>query len=575
MKRVVRILFIFLLLFFVGVKKVSALTIEEDTTLENDITDGIYIPEGKSVTLNLNGHSITGRINKSNYTGTIINEGTLIIEGDGEIKCTSHQAVINKKNLIINGGTFKAQKQDYNILSQGESLIINNGNFDQGIILKLSGNDKIKKFEINGGSFNPQKSKIYLDNSSKEKNIYKNIIIKNINISELILGNFDANGNSIENITIENTNITSSNNNSFIYNGSGNIFIKNIESANALITGNPKRIYIENGIFKTLGLSGNSNSTNTTLINLIVTSQLYIENPNNKATIKCGYYEEVSSYRQAVSEPLGGNILIEGGKINKLNGYGEGKINIKGGTITGTIISDNSSTITIENGIFKGILVSKNTPVNKKVNGNGTFEIRGGIFDIEPTNEFINREYIKETNIENRIIVTKENEIYNNISSSIIDATTIDERDIELIKNRAKNKYNIVSYYNVLNSEMTGNKELINYVKETAEYKKVTIKLPDNLPNIEEESKRNYVVLVLNDKKVDIIDNLQINYNEITFETNKFTTYALGYYDTNNESQNVAKKTKRTTNNKRKYRKIVGFLNRLITLSKTNTLKSS
>ena len=120
MKRVVRILFIFLLLFFVGVKKVSALTIEEDTTLENDITDGIYIPEGKSVTLNLNGQNITGKINKSNYNGTIINEGTLIIEGDGEIKCTSHQAVINKKNLIINGGTFKTQKQDYNILSEGD-----------------------------------------------------------------------------------------------------------------------------------------------------------------------------------------------------------------------------------------------------------------------------------------------------------------------------------------------------------------------------------------------------------------------------------------------------------------------
>lgn len=573
MKRVVRILFIFLLLFFVGVKKVSALTIEEDTTLENDITDGIYIPEGKSVTLNLNGHSITGRINKSNYTGTIINEGTLIIEGDGEIKCTSHQAVINKKNLIINGGTFKTQKQDYNILSEGESLIINNGNFDKGIILKLSGNDKIKKFEINGGNFNSKESKIYLDNSSKEKNIYRDVIIKNINISELILGGFDANVSSVENITIENTNITGNNNNSFIYNGSGNIFIKNIESGNALITGNPKRINIENGIFKTLGLSGNSNSTNTTLINLIVTSQLYIENPNNNATIKCGYYEEVSSYKQAVSEHLGGNILIEDGKINKLNGYGEGKINIKGGTITGTIISDNSSTITIENGIFKGILISKNTPVNKKANGNGTFEIRGGVFDIEPINEFVNSEYIKETNLENRIIVTKESEIYNNISSSIIDATTIDERDIELIKNRAKNKYNIVSYYNVLNSEMTGNKELINYVKETAEYKKVTINLPDNLPNIEEGSKRNYVILVLNDKEVDIIDNIQINYNEIEFKTNKFTTYALGYYDTNNDSQNVAKRIKQPANNKRKYSKIVGLLNRKITLPKNNILK--
>ena len=567
MKKVVRIIIVFLLLFFVGVKKVSALTVEENLTLEKDIRDGLYIPQGKTVTINLNGHSITGMINKKNYTATIINEGTLIIEGDGEIKSSSHKAVINQKKLTINGGTFISEKNDYNILSDGESLIINKGSFNQGILLKNSSNYKVRKFEINGGNFDKYKSKIYLNNSNNEKNTYKDIIIKNIIIEKLILENHLANIETNENIVIENTSITGKNN-SFIYIGKGNIFIKNMECSNGIIKGIPKKIYIENGKFDTLGISGNSNSTNTTLINLIVTSQLYIENPNNNAIIKSGYYEEISSYKQAVSEPLGSNITIEGGKINKLNGYGEGKINVKGGTITGTIVSDNASTITIENGVFKGALISNNTPVNKKVNGNGIFDIEGGTFDIEPSNEFINQEYIKETSIENKIIVTKENDIYNEISSNIIDATMINEKDLELIKNKANNKYNIISYYNVSNSKMTGNKELINYVKETEKYTDVTLKLPDNLPITEEDKKIKYVLIGLNDGDAYIIDNIQVNYNEIVFKTNKFSTYALAYYDTNNDSKNNVKKMKKPTNKKRKYREIIGFLNSLIIPSK-------
>ena len=552
MKKVVKIIVIFLLLFFVGVNKVSALTVEENLTLESNITDGIYIPQGKEVILNLNGHDVTGVINKNNNKSTILNEGTLIIEGYGEIK----------------------SRQNPSVITQGKSLIIHGGNFDKEIILKLSGEEKERKFEIDGGKFNSKYSKIYLDTCSNSNNFYKDITIKNIIINELILGNnISSNTNSIENLNIENTTITGSKNNSFLYNSNGNLFIKNIdvENGESLITGTPKRIIIENGRFKTLGLSGTLNNIDTTLINLIVTSGLYVEGPNNKVTIKSGYYEEVSNYKQAVSKHLGGNIIIEDGKYGKINGYGEGKINVKGGTIEGTVVSDNLSTITIENGIFKGILISKNTPVNKEVNGNGIFKIKGGTFDIEPINEFIDEKYKKEINIENKIVVTKESEIYNSISSNIIDPTTINNNDIELVKTKAKNKYNIVSYYEVLNSKMTGNDEFIDYVKETEKSLKVTLKLPDNLPPVEEESKRNFVILSFNEGNVEIIDNVEINYSEISFKTNKFSKYALAYYDTNNESKTIVKKLNK--NNKKKYTKIIGFLNKLITLSKITTLK--
>ena len=71
-------------------------------TLRKECNEDVVVPAGKNIVLNLNGQKI------SNVTDhTITNNGTLTIQGDGTIDCTTHAkgAVNNNGTLTIAGGT--------------------------------------------------------------------------------------------------------------------------------------------------------------------------------------------------------------------------------------------------------------------------------------------------------------------------------------------------------------------------------------------------------------------------------------------------------------------------------------
>lgn len=75
-----------------------------DITLGADIEASIEIPAGVTITLDLNGKTLTNEA--GNYT--ITNEGTLTIKGDGTVDNVSHArgALVNKGTATITGGTF-------------------------------------------------------------------------------------------------------------------------------------------------------------------------------------------------------------------------------------------------------------------------------------------------------------------------------------------------------------------------------------------------------------------------------------------------------------------------------------
>ena len=69
-----------------------------EVTLGADITASIVIPADKTVTLKLNGHTLTNEANKDTIYVTL--GGTLVVEGSGKVDNTS-----NARAAIFNNGT--------------------------------------------------------------------------------------------------------------------------------------------------------------------------------------------------------------------------------------------------------------------------------------------------------------------------------------------------------------------------------------------------------------------------------------------------------------------------------------
>lgn len=141
-------------------------------TLNANITCDLVIPEGKNVTLDLNGYTLT---NEKDHT--ITNNGSLTIVGEGTIDNVTHKkaALYNSVTgvMVVNGAeaglTIERSLEDgknntyYAILNQGEmtineAIVLQNGNYssllDNGW---YDGNKNTTKKEavlvINGGTF--------------------------------------------------------------------------------------------------------------------------------------------------------------------------------------------------------------------------------------------------------------------------------------------------------------------------------------------------------------------------------------------------------------------------------------
>ena len=125
-KLFIAILATIMLLAMTGIVKASGLpqaqdgviTLTEDVTLEEDVTTKIVVPSGKTVTLDLNGHTITA----TSKQVAIINEGNLTIKGEGNVIADGNYAVLNHGELLtINGGNYSKTdpKATQSLISNG------------------------------------------------------------------------------------------------------------------------------------------------------------------------------------------------------------------------------------------------------------------------------------------------------------------------------------------------------------------------------------------------------------------------------------------------------------------------
>ena len=106
--------------------------------LTENTTESITIPDGKTITLDLNGKTLTNEAGK--HTITVEQGGTLTVQGNGTVDNVSHAraALYNNGTATLNGGKYTRSKENgkneednggnsyYNILNHGR-MTINSG----------------------------------------------------------------------------------------------------------------------------------------------------------------------------------------------------------------------------------------------------------------------------------------------------------------------------------------------------------------------------------------------------------------------------------------------------------------
>lgn len=122
----------------------------ETIKLDADITGDVVIPEGVNITIDLNGKKIANSVGH-----TIMNNGTLTIEGEGTVDNITHgkAALYNKGTVTLNGGTFdRTQENGQSDSSSGGNsyyTIKNVGNMtiNEGVnVLTAKGNGELGRF---------------------------------------------------------------------------------------------------------------------------------------------------------------------------------------------------------------------------------------------------------------------------------------------------------------------------------------------------------------------------------------------------------------------------------------------
>lgn len=206
---------------------ISAAASGDTVTLLKDTKEDITIPSGKTITLNLNGMTLT---NVNDHT--ILNNGNLTITGTGKVDNISHAkgALYNKGTVIVNGGTFDRTKENgknkgesgqnswYTIKNVGTmtindgatvqtagnnaalgkfSSLVSNGYFDANDYNTNKGLDQ-PILTIDGGTFrgglntikNDDRAKLTI-NGGTFSNYYQ-AVVQNHNIAEITGGTFTA-----------------------------------------------------------------------------------------------------------------------------------------------------------------------------------------------------------------------------------------------------------------------------------------------------------------------------------------------------------------------------------------------
>ena len=409
-------------------------------------------------------------------------------------------------------------------------------------------------------------------------------VSEDLTLTENLTEQVIVNGHKVV-INLNGHNITVAANGALVAINGANVTIKGegtIESTNSngVVVSNGSTVVLENGAIKSVefgalvtknstftmnggtittsdncGIGGNgTNTDNYKNYTINFNGGVINGNITTAGYVSCGIYH-----------PNKGTVNVTGGVINSSNGAGivqrAGELNVTGGTInakqktegiTGkvgdsrvvvsasAIVVDKEANYpevaTLTTKISKNVVLNGDAKDIETIGSNINIELTGGIYSEEPAEEQIPEGYsaykVLEGNNEDKYVVVKEDELKNITVDGIVEKSSLESNDVALIENTAKNKFTLVSFYEVNLITVTPDNDIVGYVAESNEAVEVTLGLPQEMPKIKDGYVRKYYIIRVHNGEATLIDNVVDNGDgTISFKSDKFSTYALAYND--------------------------------------------
>lgn len=544
--------------------------------LSSDITLTSTITITKNITIDLNGHTIMPSETLKAKTGIIlvrrgasltINDTTgkgLITSGTsgniyGGIQVASGGSTSATAKLIVNGGTIEGYY--YGIVGNGTShntdITINGGTIkgahsaSLGIYHPQQGTLTINGGTIEGGTGIEMRSGTLIVNDG---------IIRGTNIPLKVQPNGSGSTTSGAGIAIS-QHTTKLPINVTIYGGT-------IEGYEALYESNPQNnsnvdlskvfINIDGGTFN--AINGGKLSVESQNFTNFVTSGTFSHIIPKEYLVEGKTLYKVSENEYVVGDKVTINVPEE--LVIKVGETVNDKITITGSDYTtidydSKIISVNNHQVTGLNVGISPIIINTN---DVYANEDEEYEILNVIvYNVESDKTTENNE----ASIENKIKELIEAEDIDDVkgidedtAEAIIDAiingdtiTTkveatktskndVKEAALNAIEKLLKSAENVAAYYDI-NFLLQVDGDEIGKVTELDNKVKVTLTLPSDIKEIKDGYTRTYYIIRIHDGKAERLP-VTLNGNKITFETDKFSTYALTYIDTKKTTSKVS-----------------------------------
>lgn len=530
-------LFTFGFIFNVDAKETIKNKIEKITTgeivLDEDYTENVTIPEGKNITIDLNGNTLTGEIN---VLGTLTvkssKEGGQIVKTDGEQNNAAiYVGDFNEETKTKIEGKFTLEsgsvisEKGFGIACFSGSTATINGGEVKAVYSGLSGNNTLgsMNFIINGGVITAQYGPaIYMPGPVSLKMTNGTL---NGGIS-LRMGKVNISGGIINAATAD-------------FDSFGDYYYKSVNA------------WLEDALYVWGGTYTSKDEGTTNILDLNITGGTF--NASNKLGSAVAIYD-IGKVSQEIKVNISGNAklltnslnrnaydvltLSDAGVTNIKAGYnnpefvGKIKTSITGGTFSTSVLPYLTNEY-VETKISNQFVVEKqkvnvDAPV---VDGTNVKEVTMGVKKTLELEEVLKSSLTKSQidfegfNPTVKIIIVKQDE------------EQVQEETLKNIKKFIEEKNNNIKtsgYFDItLNVLEPRTQEIMGILNELTGKVQFEIAIPDSLKQISKEYSRTFCIIREHEGEVEILPTT-LKDGKLLFETDKFSTYVLAYEDIKN-----------------------------------------
>lgn len=530
-------LFTFGFIFNVDAKETIKNKIEKITTgeivLDEDYTENVTIPEGKNITIDLNGNTLTGEIN---VLGTLTvkssKEGGQIVKTDGEQNNAAiYVGDFNEETKTKIEGKFTLEsgsvisEKGFGIACFSGSTATINGGEVKAVYSGLSGNNTLgsMNFIINGGVITAQYGPaIYMPGPVSLKMTNGTL---NGGIS-LRMGKVNISGGIINAATAD-------------FDSFGDYYYRSVNA------------WLEDALYVWGGTYTSKDEGTTNILDLNITGGTF--NASNKLGSAVAIYD-IGKVSQEIKVNISGNAklltnslnrnaydvltLSDAGVTNIKSGYnnpefvGKIKTSITGGTFSTSVLPYLTNEY-VETEINNQFVVEKqkvnvDAPV---VDGTNVKEVTMGVKKTLELEEVLKSSLTKSQidfegfNPTVKIIIVKQDE------------EQVQEQTLKNIKKFIEEKNNNIKtsdYFDInLNVLEPRTQEIMGILNELTGKVQFEIAIPDSLKQISKEYSRTFYIIREHEGEVEILPTT-LKDGKLLFETDKFSTYVLAYEDIKN-----------------------------------------